>query len=367
MKKIKWLAPTLVLAIIPVMTWVSISHAQRFSPMIADDQTVHGSLYAANKTIDIKGIVHGDIFCAGQSVKIDAEVHGDVICAGVEVTVNGTVDGDIRLAGQIVNVDAQISGSATVAAAEFSLDATANVGRDLTATGSALNIKGKVGRDVVASGSVTTVNGAVGRNITADVGQLILKDDACVVGNITYTSNNKLDQTDGAVISGEITQTQPSKRGYSFDPLWYLFMLTGLPLIVMALTFLFPRFTERTSAQIREHFGKTLVVGILATLLVPGVLFGLAITVVGIPLAFVLMAALLLAVLLSGPLVARFIGGLLVKNAKAPVLAAALGGVVLVTLYFLPFVGLVFIMLAFFLGFGAILIELQRYIKSSKA
>lgn len=367
MKKIKWAAAVLLLAIIPVLTWVSTGHAQRFSPTITEDQVVHGSLYAANKSIDIKGEVYGDIFCAGQSVKIDAKVHGDVICAGVEVTVKGQVDGDIRLAGQIVNVGAKIAGSATVGAGEFSLDADASVGRDLTATGSNANIKGTVGRDVLGGGSRITINGAVGRNVAVETGALVLKDDAKIAGTVTYTSSNQLNKSDKAEVSGKITQNQPVKQGYSFDPLWFLFMLIGLTLVSMTLALLFPRFMAQSANQMRQQFGKTLIVGLLAMVLVPGVFFGLAVTVVGIPLMVVAAVAVLFGLLLSGPLAAYFVGRLILKNNQAPVLAAVVGSAVLVALYFLPFVGFVFVLLAGFLGFGALLLELQKLVKAAPA
>ncbi len=364
MKKAKWTVAVLMLAIIPVLAWVSVGHAQRFSPTITEDQVVHGSIYTANKSVDIKGEVDGDIFCAGQSVKIDAVVHGDVICAGVDVTVNGEVDGDIRLAGQVVNVGATVAGSATVAASEFSLDADASVGRDLAATGSNINIKGTVGRDVVGGGSRITVNGEVGRNVSVETGALVLKDDAKVAGTVTYTSANKLTKSEKAEVAGNVKQNQPEKQGYSFDPLWFLFIAVGLTVVSMTLALLFPRFVDRHADRIRLQFGKSLLVGMLAVILVPGIFFGLAVTVVGIPLLVVAAVAVLLGMLLSGPLAAYFVGQLLLKNNQTPVLVAAAGSAVVVALYFLPFIGFVFVFFAGFLGLGALLLELQKQIKS---
>ncbi len=358
-----WTLAGLVMTIIPVLTWVSVGHAQRFSPVISEDQVVHGSIYTVDKSVDIRGEVYGDIICAGQDIKIDAKVHGDVMCAGMNMTVKGEVDGDVRLTGQLVDVAAKVAGSATAAAAKFSLDADASVGRDLAATGSDINIKGSVGRDVTGGGSRVTVNADIGRNIAVQTGSLVLKDDAKVGGAVTYTSVNKLTQSQKAKVAGDIKQKQPAKQGYSFDPLWFLFMAVGLTLVVMALAFLFPRFMDRQGERMRQQFGGTLFVGLVTIVLAPIVCIGLTVAVVGIPLLVVAGVALLFGILLSGPLTAYFVGQLLLKNNQAPVLVAATGSAVVIVLYFLPIFGFVFVVFAAILGLGALVLELQRQIK----
>ncbi|HEX9153644.1 MAG TPA: polymer-forming cytoskeletal protein, partial [Candidatus Saccharimonadales bacterium] len=95
MKRFRWVIGTLLLAVVPVLAWVSVADAQRFSTNVDQGQTVDSSLFSTGKEIEINGTINGDIFCAGQNIKINATVHGDVICAGQDVTIDGKIDGDV--------------------------------------------------------------------------------------------------------------------------------------------------------------------------------------------------------------------------------------------------------------------------------
>jgi len=362
MKQLKWIFGIALLAVVPVLAIVNVAHAQRFASSVDADQQVHSSLYSSGRNVNIKGEIFGDVFCAGQNVVVDATVHGDVICAGQDVTVNGTVDGDIRLAGQSVNVAAAVAGSGTVAGQKFSLDATAKIGRDLTATGTELNIKGAVTRDVVVSGTRVTLNGNVGRNVSVGSDKTELKNNARIAGNLTYSST-KPKLLDGAQVAGKTEQAkQQNKRGgMRFNPVIYLFMLLGALVIMVVLTLLFPRYLERTSGRIWDSPGRALLVGFVAALLLPLAIVGTAFTIVGIPLALFLIVAAIFAALLTTPISAYLTGRLVLRRSKNPMGLALLGVAILVTLYFIPFVGFIFVMAAYWLGFGALLTDLYAH------
>lgn len=373
MKHLKWAVGVLLLAIVPVFAWVSVAHAQRFSNSIDKDQTVDSSVYSGGKNIDINGTINGDVFCAGQTITVDATVNGDVICAGQDVTINGKVTGDVRVAGQTVSMNAKVSGSATVAAMSFSLDADAAVGRDLTVTGDSMNIKGNVLRDVVASGNALTFNNTIGRNLKADGTNIKLKDGAKVGGNFTYTSNKQADVAKNADVKGKTEQSRP-KAGSNdtffkkFNLGFYLFMLCGFLLVGLALAWLFPRFLQKNSSYIKNSFAKTLIVGLVASFLIPMLAIGLIVSLVGIPLTFFLLIAWLFGAALSGPVAGYFVGRLVFRDQpKNPVLIMLVGGAILVTAYFFPLAGILVLMLAYWLGLGALLLSLQEYTGQAKS
>ncbi|MEK7153411.1 MAG: polymer-forming cytoskeletal protein [Patescibacteria group bacterium] len=370
MKHLKWALGGLLLAVVPVFAWVSIAGAQRFSNTIEEGQTVNSSLYSAGKNIEINGIVNGDIFCAGQTIKIDAVVHGDVICAGQDVTISGKVDGDVRLAGQLVTIKGDVGQSATVAAMTFSLDAGTKVGRDLTATGDTVNLKGAIGRDVVAAGSTLIFNGPVGRNVKADGSKVTLKNSARITGNFTYTSDNKAEVIKGAVVEGKTHRPESAKpdKGRSFNVAFYLFALFGLLVIGLSIAYFFPQFLRKNSSHIKDGFAKTLLVGLIASFLVPMVSLGLIVSVIGIPLVVFLFLAWLFGAALSGPITGYYVGRLIFRDKKKhPLLIMLVGGAVLTTAYFLPLAGILFLMLAYWLGFGALLLSLKEHVKPYQA
>ncbi|HSD55524.1 MAG TPA: polymer-forming cytoskeletal protein [Candidatus Saccharimonadales bacterium] len=364
MKKLKWIAAVFALAIVPVLGWTSIASAQKFTNNVDKGHTVNSSLYSAGKTIDISGTINGDVFCAGQTVKIDATVNGDIICAGQDVTISGKVNGNIRVAGQLVNIDADIARSATVAAMTFSLDAHAKVGQDLTANGTSLNIKGSVGRDALVNGDDVTLNGKVGRNAKASGAAIHLKNDAAIAGNLEYTSNAKPKIDNGAAIAGKTTEVKATKHGRGggltqFNLVIYLFMLTGLLLIALSLTFLFPKFIPKQASRITQEFSKVLMTGLIASIAVPVICFGLAFSLVGIPLVIFVLVAWLLGIMLSGPITAYVVGQKILSRQKNPYLIILVGTLVLVTMYYLPLAGILVLMLAYWLGFGTLILSLQ--------
>lgn len=369
MKHLKWAAGLLLLAVVPVLAWAHIASAQRFSNTVDEGQTVNSSLYSAGQNVDVNGTINGDVFCAGQTITIDATVHGDVICAGQDVTVSGKVDGNIRIAGQTVSVNAVVSKNATIAAMTLSLDADASVGQDLTAMGDTLNIKGPVKRDVVANGNSVILNGNIGRNAKVSTAQLRLKSHALVAGNLHYTSNRKLDRDGGAKVLGSISQAKPAKstnnqgmfRRFSIG--FYLFMLVGLGLIALTLAYLFPQFLRRNSRLIKDNFTKTFIVGLVASLIVPMIALGLVLTVVGIPLVVLLLVAWLLGAFLTGPIAAYYIGQMVLRTRSNPMAITAVGSVILVTAYYLPLAGILVMMLAYWVGFGALLLSLKDHLR----
>lgn len=364
MKKLKWIVATLALAIVPVVGWTSIANAQKFTNTVDKGHTINSSLYSAGKVIDINGTVNGDVFCAGQTVNINATVRGDVICAGQDVTISGKVEGNIRVAGQMVNIDAEVGRSATVASMSLSLDADAKVGQDLTANGAALNIKGAVGRDVLANGDDVTLNGKVGRNVKVSGSGIHLKNDASIAGNLEYTSNSKLDKSNGAEVAGKTTEVEATKRGRGsglnrFSVVMYLFMIVALGLIALALVYFFPKFLGKQAGRINESFGKTLFVGLIASFVVPMACIGLSLSLVGIPLVGFILVAWLMGALLSGPIAAYYVGQKVLAKQKNPYLIVWVGTLIVVTAYYLPIAGILALMLAYWLGFGTLILALM--------
>lgn len=365
MKLAKRALGVLLLVAVPMLAWAGMTHAQRFSNSVEKGEVVNSSLYSSGKNVDIKGEIFGDVFCAGQNVRVDAIVHGDVLCAGMDVTIAGTVDGDIRAAGQNVSIAAKVAKSATLAGSDVSLDSDASVGQDLSVAGTKANIKGSVGRDVSSNSSQLILNGEVGRNVRASTTDVTLKGGANVLGNFVYTSDQQAKQDADAVVAGKTEQITPEKRGYQFNLRAYLFVVASVILIVVVLAALFPRFLQRTSGRIKEGFFKALAVGILGALVVPLVVIGFAFLLVGIPLAVILLVAALLATMLSAPIAAYYVGRRILKDDAQPMLIGALGAFILATTYFLPWIGLIFVFLGFWLGMGGLLLELKGFVGRS--
>lgn len=362
-KRWRWIASGLALALLPVMAWAGIAHAQQFATTVEQGQTVDSSLHSVGRTIDISGTINGDVFCAGKVVNIDATVHGDVLCAGQDVTVNGKVDGDVRIAAQTASVNAEVKQSLSVAAMSFSLDAGATVGRDVSATGDTLNLKGMIGRDVAAAGNTVIFNGKVGRNVRAGSAQVNMKENARIGGNFTYTSNAELQKSRRAMVAGKLTRTATPKHErrsmLGFNLGWYLFLLVGTMSVGLLLAWLFPQFLRKQSGYITEGFGSTMLTGFIASIAMPLILMALAVSLVGIPLGFFLVLYWVAASMLVGPIVGYYAGVMVLRTKKNMALISIVGSALIVSVWSLPFVGFLLFLASYWLGMGSIILGLK--------
>ena len=359
MRKLKWGIGFVAAVLISTVVVTGVARAQRFSTNVGKDTVVDSSLYSAGQTVKIRGEIKGDVFCAGRSVDIDATVRGDIICAGQDVTIAGTVDGDVRVAGQQVSISATIAGNATAAADVLSVDAPASIGQDLTAIGTTVSVKGSVSRDALLSGTSSIVNGSVGRDVTFEGAKLELKDKARIGGKLAYTSRQDVKQSDVATVAGGIEHKQPEQGNrFGFNLGWYLLVLAALTLAGLALVLVAPRTIRGLSDHIGSAWLKPMLVGFTASIGMPLVAVLLLVTIVGIPLGGLLLLVWLLLMMVSGPIVAYWLGRRLLRRQQHALLHMLAGSAVLVTLYFVPVLGFIIALAAYWTGSGAALLAI---------
>jgi hypothetical protein len=121
--------------------------------------------------------------------------------------------------------------------------------------------------------------------------------------------------------------------------------------VILVLALIFPRQLEYASATSRKKFWKTNAYGLIVAIAVPWLIFLLFITLIGIPLAGIVIVLALAGGFLSGPFAGYAIGHMLVPT-KPPLLKALIGGVILLTLYFVPFINLIALSGAYIYGSG---------------
>lgn len=371
MGKLRLLVGIIISVTAVTVAWANLASAHSFragnNVTVGQEQAVQQSLFMSGRTIDISSEVFGDIFCAGQNITISGKVHGDIICAGQSINIRGTVDGDLRLAGQNITIGAAVTGSATVVSQTFTLDSTGSIEGDVSLGATDATINGTVGRDIAAGTETLIISGEVGRNITATVTTLRLESDATIAGTIDYTSKNELDRSNDAKVGGEITRSEPtestsSKQGavFGFSIWWFVYWFFAMLVTALVLVLLFPRIFQTTTNRDLPWPWKSLLAGLVASLVVPVLFVVLAITFVGLPLAFLLALLWLVVLILSGPFFAYYLGQLLLRQARHPLLVMLVGAVTLLVLYFIPIVGIIVLLLALWTGSGMILREAFR-------
>jgi len=355
-----------VVTALSVLGWAAIANAQGFQSgdiiTIAQSQTLDKTLFAAGRNIDIAGTVNGDVFCAGQDVTISGKVTGDVICAGQSVHISGTVDGNIRVAGQNVTINGTTGHNLTVGGQDVSVESSGNVRGDATIGGQTATVNGSIGRDLALGSTDATINGKVGRDVQSSVNTLTLGSTAIISGNLTYTSAQQLSQAPGARVVGITIHKQPKEQNQHMHygafirgGAWFaLYLFVALLIVALVLVLLAPQMFHVATEVAIHHPGRTFLVGFAASIVAPAVIVLLMATVVGIPLGVLAIFAWLVALFLSGPFAAYYVGRLLLAKNGNALLIMLIGAVVLLFLYFVPFIGFVVSIVAMWFGLGII-------------
>jgi len=372
MKRSKIIGLLLVL-LLPVFVMVGVARAQTFrsgdTATVAAGEVVDSTLYAAGSTVDIAGEVQGDVFCAGQNISITGKVTGDVICAGQTVHISGIVEGDVRAAGQTVSVGGEVMGNLSVGSQTFTLEGSAKVGGDATVGGEQVVLNGSIGRDLVSGSSNVTVAGSVGRNIKAGVEHLNLTGEATVGGALSYTSANEASIADGATVAGNTTRTEPEQKDtgnrgtvFGFGLAMAFYVLLSLLIVSLVLVLVFPQAFQRASVLALADPFKSFLVGLGATFVVPALIVGFMISLVGIPLSLLLLLAWMLVLFLSGPVFAFTLGRLVLRGQTNAILIMAVGSLIVLASYLIPFLGVFTLLATLWVGTGTIIRTLHHHI-----
>ncbi|HEX5394950.1 MAG TPA: polymer-forming cytoskeletal protein [Candidatus Saccharimonadales bacterium] len=375
MKKGSWLALSLVGAFLLLIfvgaraqAWTEFKSGN--SANVPSGQTVDSSLWAGAKTIDIAGTVNGDVFCGAQTLNISGTVKGDVICGAQTINISGTIEGDVRLGAQTVNLDGTVNGNATIGAQTITTDSRSKISGDASLGGGDLHLNGTIGRDLAMSVANATLSGSVTRDIKGQAGHITLNNTAKVGGGIEYTSKNQISIAEGADVGGKVTQKLPENGQKAWVTLgWFgngLALILALLLLLTAfvLTVIFPRLVHTVSGQAIRRPWWVLLTGFLASIFVPIIVVLLMITVIGIPLGILLLLSWILVAITSGWFTAYYVGRMVWHSQRNPLAIIVVGGVILLVLYLIPYIGFFMMLVSFWIGSGMVLLELKdRYHK----
>jgi len=359
-----------VAALLLLSVSVGVVGAQEFrsgtTATITQNETINKTLFVSGQTIDVTSEVFGDVFCIGQTINISGDINGDVICAGQTINISGNVNGDVRLAAQTITISGKVSGNASIASQTLTTQSNGEISGDLSVGSEFVTIGGPVGRDLAVAASNMVIASNVGRDVKASVESIELLSSANVAGNIEYTSTNTINQSPNATVGGEITRTEPKDTSsggatmFGIAIAWFMYLFLAMLFTSMALALIFPSVLQSTTDRISNSPWKALLAGFVASLVIPIVLIALGVTLIGVPLMILLGLMWLVIIFLSGPFTAYYIGRLLLSNNRSVLLTMFVGSLVLLSLYFIPVIGLLILIGVYWLGTGMILLELMR-------
>jgi len=260
-----------------------------------------------------------------------------------------------------------------------SVSGSTYVGPDETVTGNAVAVMGPVKVDGTVDGNAVavmgsnTINGTVHGNAVAVMGTLKLGPKSHVDGNAVgvvglvikepgaYVGGNVVMQAQGIDMSEDSAASSWFHHGLklgrpvAFGPHLHVMWIINVCLIglYVLLALAFPNGVTKCGETLSHRPGITFLTGILSILGLPVLFILLLVTVVGIPIALIVLPLSILAAILFGKsAIYALVGRSILGKQMSPALGALVGALIILVLYFIPFLGLAIWFMVAFLGFA---------------
>jgi uncharacterized RDD family membrane protein YckC/cytoskeletal protein CcmA (bactofilin family) len=308
-----------------------------------------------SQTVPAGNTVHDAVAIFG-SVEVEGVVKGDAVA----------VRGDVRVAP----------------AGRIEGDAVAVLGRVLMA--------GAAGKDIVSVLGGVEIDGPVGGEVISVLGPLKLGPNAIVERDVIVVAG-KLMRDEGAVIKGSVQHISvPGLDDFEWLFTWLReCAMLGRPLgfhgqlgwawaiafgflgFYLLLALLFGRGVTLCAATFERRPAMSILAALLTVMLSPVVIVILALTIIGGLLVPFVGAALFFAGLFGKVVMLAWLGRRFTKffgdgPLGGPVFATLLGGLVVLLIYTIPFVGFTAYKLVSWLGLGAVMLTIVEAMQRNK-
>ncbi len=378
--------------------------------------TVNGNVTLNLGELTILGVINGNVFSNMGQVNITGDVNGNVETNMGQVLISGNVGGDVKARMGEVIVEGSVGGNLTtdLGAAEVA----GTVGGNINSGFGELRINGVVAGNVNSIGGNVFINGIVEGDVILEQGVVELGPEAVVTGQI-YVGKGLIKKADTAIvgsveISEELSvselQKSANSEGYRFDGVdgnfveniieevtgaidravrevrfmphmsrtrqwpFFPFPFMGsygniargvINMLIMfalaALTYtLFPQQVKTAGSAVSMKAGPVIGLGILAAVLAIPLMVLLAITIIGIPLIIVEIIILAVAVILGYTGIAHLVGSRVIgaasSNPANPLVAIALGVLLIGLISMIPLLGFLVSLAVYILAIGAALV-----------
>ncbi|MEK7513262.1 MAG: hypothetical protein AAB580_00040 [Patescibacteria group bacterium] len=245
-----------------------------------------------NVSIPANEVINDDLFVAADSVDISGTVNGDIYIGAGTVNFSGKVSGDLVIGAGTVSINqATIGDSLIVGAGTVTIDAQSRIGGSLLAGVGTLDNQARIGRNFMAGAGTIKLNALVNGEAMLGSGSLALGPQAMINGDLTYATEEKLDQAQTALVKGKVTQYQaPEVKHWdaqkrSAKLALRVISFFGVLLTGLVILWLFRIPVVAAAEKINLKFIPSLGWGLIIVFVTPPALFLLAITGIGLPLA----------------------------------------------------------------------------------
>ena len=335
---------------------------------VGPGETVNDDIYAGAGTVSISGTVNGNVVAGGGTITVSGAISRDLIIGGGTINVTGHVGGSIIAAGGNVTVNGPVAQDIVVTGGTIDIGSGATIGRDLVVAGGSATVSAPIARRVQVSSGSLTLRSRVGGDVRGRVDHLKL-DGAQIGGNLDYTSDNQVEEVNGAAVAGTTTRHTPVDRsgGAGNGFLSWLRGLIGIVGLGLLRIFLLPGLSSRAIDTERAQPWASFGIG--AAILVITPIVALIVFIVGIIIGGWWLGLLLIPLWILALAVGYAVSGFLLGRLIFARLGwgryhdafALLGGLfVLTVVALIPVIGWLIGLVAVMLGVGALALVVTR-------
>lgn len=302
------------------------------------------------ENINSASIVSGNAFVLANTFILEpgSEIDGDlyIIADTIELNKGSIVRGNVFANGTNVTIDASIGQSLYVSSENLNIHSDSFVYRDINVLANTANIDGKFNR-----------------NAYIDIKKLSIGSNFSVNGNLEYSSNDKLELTEG-IVKGEIKHLENSNESFKNNVLSIVWGLISSVFYILVIALLFKFICNKKSIELKNDISlKNIFIafgfGLASIFLVTLLSIVLLISSFTATLSIILVLLYVLILLVSTPILVYYIAQK--ANIKSNIyLSISAIATVLYLLSIIPFVGPIIEFIFTTAGTGMIIMKLFK-------
>lgn len=320
--------------------------------------------------------VFDNYIATGGQVIIDADIHGDLIVFAANAEINSNIYGNLIIGTGQVKINGEVAKNVYAASGQIEFSESSNIKGDIFLASGNTFINNKVEGKLYAGTGSLIIGGVLNKGFSANSGSINIKNNSQILGDIKYTSPEKMSIESTATIKGNIDENIVDKEtekedkqkfnafgssaGFAGKVTSTLISLISALIVGIILITLFPKFSEKVSSNIQNKFWPSTGWGLLGIIVLPIVMIISLVLIVGAPFSLILLGFYWLFIYLAKIFVGLCLGLHLSKNKMKPVWAMTFGLFLLYLIGIIPIIGGIANFVIVLVGFGAIYLTSQQ-------
>ncbi len=251
------------------------------------------------KSLEFSGASE-DLIFLGESLNFTGKTSLGVVATGETLQLSGSVGNGIIAGAGNIFIDGNITGTSFLGAQKVVVGADAVINGDIFAGCGEIEINAPVEGNIYIGSGKVTINSEINGNVTAYCGRLIISESARINGDLTYSTEEKLTESELARVRGtvlyednkDIEDIYNFTNGIGGAIEWLFKVLFMISFIIAGILILFlPLFRRLERERSTQEFWKTALWGLIPIFMYPAIILLFVLMGVTIPLAVALLFA----------------------------------------------------------------------------